>query len=176
MVLPCCTKDLPKLQIRNIYKRHLLNHWSKFKLFHRIFPHDAFYQNSTNDSAPRNKGAARPLDKKCLLMTFPPETLAQFQKYLTELFHIMPFSKIRKKVPLHWTKGLPELQIWNIFKRHKRWMMYVETVLLSTQSICFSLQEYEMLKVSYWDQSMSRPSYLPKKLLQKSTPIPRHQF
>ena len=41
-------------------------------------------------------------------------------------------------------------------------MMYVEKVLFSTTNICFSLQEHEMLKVSYWDQSMSRPSYLPK--------------
>ena len=40
--------------------------------------------------------------------------------------------------------------------------MYVETVLLSTHSICFSLQECEMFKESYCDQSMSRPSYLPK--------------
>ena len=27
----------------------------------------------------------------------------------------------------------------------------------------FSFQEHEMLKVSYWDQSMSKPSYLQKK-------------
>ena len=60
------------------------------------------------------------------------------------------------------------------FNAHGRRMMYVETVLLSTHNICFSLQEHEMLKVSYWDQSMSRPSYLPKncfksQLLYRST-------
>ena len=44
-----------------------------------------------------NKGDARPLDKKCLLMTFPPEPLVQIQNYLTELFHIMPVTKILQK-------------------------------------------------------------------------------
>ena len=36
------------------------------KLFHRIVPHDAFYQNCTNGSAPLNKRAARAPDKKYL--------------------------------------------------------------------------------------------------------------
>ena len=59
------TKGLPELQIRNTFKWHfLLNHWSKFKI-HRIFPHDAFYENCTKGSSPVNKGAARALDKIC---------------------------------------------------------------------------------------------------------------
>ena len=40
--------------------------------------------------------------------------------------------------------------------------MYVETVLLSAHNMNFSVQEHKMLKVSYWDQSMDSPSYLPK--------------
>ena len=37
---------------------------------------------SQNGSAPSDKGAVRALDKKCLLMTFPPEPLVQNQKIL----------------------------------------------------------------------------------------------
>ena len=56
----------------------------------------------------RNKGAARALDKKCLLMA-SPEPLAQIQNDFTELFLIMDSTKFAEMVPLHWTKGLPEL-------------------------------------------------------------------
>ena len=42
------------------------------KKIHRTVPHDAFYRNCTNSSTPKNKGAARALDNKCLLMTFLP--------------------------------------------------------------------------------------------------------
>ena len=50
--------------------------------------------------------------------------------------------------------------------------MYVETVLLSTHSICFSLQEHEMLKVSYCEKLMYRPSYLPKIALKVNSYTP----
>ena len=47
------------LSINFFFKRYLLlNHWSKFKIFYRNVPHDALYQNCTNDSAPLNKRAA----------------------------------------------------------------------------------------------------------------------
>ena len=42
----------------------------------------------------RTKGAARAVDKKCLLMTFPPEPQVQIQNIFTELILIMPSTKI----------------------------------------------------------------------------------
>ena len=47
-------------------------------------------------SAPPNKGASRALDKKCLLMTFPPEPLVHIQINFTELFLMM--ASIKKKL------------------------------------------------------------------------------
>ena len=102
-MVPLAEKRSLGLQIRNIFKWHLLlKHWSKVKLFHRIVPHDAFYQHCTNSSSPPNKGAARTLDKKFLLMTFPPEQLVQIQNNFTdlELFVIMLFTKLAQMVPL----------------------------------------------------------------------------
>ena len=58
------------------------------------------------------------------------------------------------------------------FNAHGRGMMYVKTALLSTHNICFSLHEHEMLKVSYWDLSMSSPSYLPKIALNVNSHAP----
>ena len=117
MVLLCWTKEPPKLQIRKYFNHISWTTVSNSKLLNRIFPHDAFYKNCTNGSAPPNMGAARPLDKKCLLKTLPPEPLVQIQNYLTELFLIMPLPKLR--IWFHSTeKGSPELQIWNIFKQH----------------------------------------------------------
>ena len=51
-------------------------------------------------------------------MTFPPGPLVQIQNNFTELFLLMPFTKIAQMVTLHRTKGQPELQIRNNFKRH----------------------------------------------------------
>ena len=79
---------------------NLLNDFSSWttgpnlKLFRIIVSHIAFYQNCTNLSAPQNIGAARALDKKSILMTFPPERLVQIQNNFTELFLIMPLTKI----------------------------------------------------------------------------------
>ena len=74
---------------------------SNTKSFHRIVPHDAFYQNCTNGSTLMNKGAARALDKKCILMTFPPEPLVQIQNNFTEMFLMMPSSKGAQMGLLH---------------------------------------------------------------------------
>ena len=62
----------------------------------------------TNGSTPLNKGAASALDKKCLYTT-SPEALVKIQTNLTELFLMMHSTKILQMVPLHWSKGLPEL-------------------------------------------------------------------
>ena len=40
---------------------------------------------------PWNEGAARALDKKCVLMAFPPEPLVLIGKKITELFLTIPF-------------------------------------------------------------------------------------
>ena len=99
-----------ELQIRNIFKSQLLlNHWSKFKLFPRIFPHDALYQNCTNDSAPTNKGAVKALDKKCILMAF------QIQNNFTEMFLIMASTQNAQMVLLH-QKRVSRALDKNIFK------------------------------------------------------------
>ena len=44
---------------RKIFKRHLLNHWSKFKIISHKFPHNALYQNYTRGSTPPSKTAIR---------------------------------------------------------------------------------------------------------------------
>ena len=79
------------------------------ELFHRIVSLDALYQNCTNGSAQPNKGATRALDKKCRLMTFPPEPLVQIQNNFTELFLILASTKIAQTISLGLIRGLPEL-------------------------------------------------------------------
>ena len=64
--------------------------------------------NTTQMVSP-NKGAARALDKKCLLMTFPPEPLVQIENNLTELFLMMASTKIAQTVLLRLIHGPPEL-------------------------------------------------------------------
>ena len=49
--------------------------------------------NCTNGSTPPSKGAARALDKKCLLMTFPPEPFIEKHNYFTELFLMMTSTR-----------------------------------------------------------------------------------
>ena len=44
--------------------------------------------------------------------------MVQIQNNFTELFFMMPSTKIAQMVPLRWTKELPELKKRNIFKRH----------------------------------------------------------
>ena len=68
--------------------------------------HDAFYQNHTDGSAPPNKGA---LDKKCLLMTVPPESLVQIQNNFIELFLMMASTKYAETVTLGLIQRSPEL-------------------------------------------------------------------
>ena len=66
-------------------------------------------QNGTNGFTPPNKGAGRALDKKCLLMTFPPEQLVQIQNNFTELFFMMVSTKIAQTVLLGLIQGSSEL-------------------------------------------------------------------
>ena len=166
MVLLHRTKGPPELQIRNIFKRHLvLNHWSSFKIISQNYSSWYPLPNCTNGSAQLKSRAARAPDRNifkrhllnhlskfkifsqncslwCLLskfaqmvmlhrtkgcqssrwemsfnilMTFP-EPLVQIQNNFTELFLIMPFTKIAQMGQLRWTKGPPELQTRNIFK------------------------------------------------------------
>ena len=62
MVLLRQTKGPPVLKIENIFKRRLLNHWSKFKKkIHRIIPDDAIY-HKINAFATQNKMDAISLD------------------------------------------------------------------------------------------------------------------
>ena len=56
-----------------------------------------------------NKGAARALDKKYLLMTFPPEPLVQIQNNFTEFILTMASTKIAQTVLLGLIQGSPEL-------------------------------------------------------------------
>ena len=46
-----------------------------------------------------------------------PELLVQIQNNSTELFLLIPSTKIAQMVPLCWIKGPPELQIRNIFNK-----------------------------------------------------------
>ena len=77
--------------------------------FHRIVPHDALKQTCKNVYTLQNKRAARALDKKYLLATSPPEPLVQIQNYFTDMFLMMPSTKLAQMVTLCRTKGLPEL-------------------------------------------------------------------
>ena len=61
-----------------------------------MVPHDAFYQNCT---AKQIKGAAIALDKKCIKIT-STEQLVQIQNNFTELFLMMPSTKIAHMVAL----------------------------------------------------------------------------
>ena len=74
-----------------------------------MVPHDASYLNRTNGSTQPKKWAARALDKKCLLMTLPPERLVQIKNYFTELFLMMTSTEIAQKVSLGLKQGSPEL-------------------------------------------------------------------
>ena len=86
------------------FKRHLLlNHWPKFKWFHRIVPLDTLYRNCTSGYTPLNKRVARAPDKKYLLMAFPPEPQVQIQNNFTGLFFMIPSSNIAQMFPVHWT-------------------------------------------------------------------------
>ena len=96
------------------FKCHLLNQWSKIN----IISQNCTFQNCTNGSAPLNKRAARAPDKKYLKKTSPFEPLVQIHNISSELFLIIPSTKIAQMVWLHWTKGPPELQIRNLFKPH----------------------------------------------------------
>ena len=58
---------------------------------------------------PLNKWAAGALDKKCLLMTFPPEPMVQNQNNFTELFVIMASIKIAHTFMPGLIQGLTEL-------------------------------------------------------------------
>ena len=44
------------------------------------------------------KNAARPIDKKYLKMTSPPEQLTQIKNDFKEMFLMMPFTKIDQNV------------------------------------------------------------------------------
>ena len=91
IVLLRWTKGPPEPQIRNIFKRHLLwNHLSKFKIISQNL------ENSTNGSAPLNRGAARAPDKKYLLTTSPPKPLVQTSYNFTWMFPITPSFKLHK--------------------------------------------------------------------------------
>ena len=98
-------KGLPTLQIRTIFKQHLLNHWPSSK---ELFP-NAFFDNYTNGSAHWNKGATRALDSKFLLMTFPPESTVLIQNHFTELFLMMAATIFAQTVSLGLIQGLPKL-------------------------------------------------------------------
>ena len=78
------------------------------KWFHRIVPHDTLYQNM-HKWIHWNKRAARAVDKKYLKTTSPPKPLVQIQNNCTELFLMMPSTKIAQIVLLHQTKEPPEL-------------------------------------------------------------------
>ena len=70
--------------------------------------HYVLYLNCANGCAPLNKRAARALDKN-YLKTTSPEPQVQFQNNFTELFLMMPSTKIAQMVPLRYKKGPPEL-------------------------------------------------------------------
>ena len=85
---------------RTLDKKYFTS-WSKFKIISQIVPRDTLYQFCTNGSAPLNKRATRALDKKYLETASPPEPLVQIQNNFTELFLMMPSTKIAQMVPLH---------------------------------------------------------------------------
>ena len=157
MVLLHSTQGPPELKIRKLFND--ISSWTtrpNLKLFRIIVPHDAIYQNCTNGSAPPNEGAARALDRKCLLTTFPPEPLVQIQNNFTGLCFIMPLTKIALMVLLHWTKGLPELQIRNIFKRHfllNHWYKF-KIISLNCSSRCL-LPKIAQIVPLHWTKGLS---------------------
>ena len=55
---------------------------------------ELFHQNCTNCSAPLNKSATRAPDNNYLYKTSPPELLVQIQNSFSELFLIIPSTKI----------------------------------------------------------------------------------
>ena len=114
-------KGLPELQIRNVFKRYLLNHWSKF---HMNVPHNALFHNCINGSAPPNK---RPPELQIKNLLNDIWTTDPNANNFTELFLWIPSTKIAQMVMLCWTKGLPELQIRNTFKHYfllKHWSKF----------------------------------------------------
>ena len=113
------TKGPPELQIRNVFKGHLLlNHWSKFKIISQNcfswFPLSKLHKWFCSAE---QKGARVP-DKKYLKKASPPESLVRIQNNFTEVLLIVPSTKIAQINQIRLTKVQPELQIRNIFKRH----------------------------------------------------------
>ena len=108
MVLLYCSKGPQELKIRNISKRYLLNQCQNSNYFIRIVPHDAFLHSGSSLLLP-NKRAARALNKKCILITSPPEPLVQIQNNFTELFLMIASTKIAQTVLLCFMQGSLEL-------------------------------------------------------------------
>ena len=79
-------------------------------------PHDALFQNCVNSSSPPNIGP--PALQIWSLLNDISWPLLQIQNNFTELFLIIPSTKIAQMGSLRGTKGLPELQIRNDFKWH----------------------------------------------------------
>ena len=72
------TEGQPELQIRNIFKRHLLlDHGAKFKIISQNCSSWCLLSKLHKWFCFTKQMAARTLDKKCHLMTFPPEPLDQ---------------------------------------------------------------------------------------------------
>ena len=110
------------LSVNFFFKQHLLlNHWSKFKITSHEGSHNALYQNCIICSAPPHRRAARAPDEKPLKSHLLLNHWSNFKNNFTELFLLVPSTIIAQMVPLHWTKGLPELQIRKIFKRPLYW-------------------------------------------------------
>ena len=92
----------PSCVIRKLFlKQHLLlNHRSKFQIISHECPRDAVFQNCINYSAPLNRRAARALDKKSFKRYLFLNHWPQLKNVFTELFLIIPSTKISQIFPL----------------------------------------------------------------------------
>ena len=110
------TKGLSELQMINNFKRHLLNHWSKFKIISQnCSSWWKLHKIAQIICSTKQRGCQSSRSEMSFNDIFS-WTMVQIQNNFTELFLIIPFTKIAQMVLLHWTKGPQELQIRNIFK------------------------------------------------------------
>ena len=112
------TKEPPELQIRNIFKRHLiLNLWSKFKIVSQNFSSWCLLPNLHKWCRLAEKRDARAPDENIFKTHLLLNYWSKFKIISQNCSSWYPLPKLHKWLPL--TKRPPELQIRNIciFKR-----------------------------------------------------------
>ena len=97
------------------FKRHLLNHWSKFQITsHECFPWYPLLKLHKKFRYAEQKG---PYSSRTSLNDISSWTTSPNSKIFHRIAPHDASTKIVQMVLIRWTKRLPELQIRNVFQR-----------------------------------------------------------